>query len=115
MTKEQAKKRIEYLRDTIEYNSRLYYENDAPEISDYEYDAMFRELGELEVEFPEVLKAHFTPESLKALIRVLALDPRPQYQDFPDKVYGMPYEDYDIRFRVADGVLQVVEIKSLRS
>ena len=74
-----------------------------------------RRWQELEVEFPEVLKAHFTPESLKALIRVLALDPRPQYQDLPDKVYGMPYEDYDIRFRVADGVLQVVEVKSLRS
>lgn len=53
MTREQAEKRIKYLRDKIEYNSKLYYENDAPEISDYEYDAMFRELGELEGEFPE--------------------------------------------------------------
>ena len=54
MTREQAEKRIEYLKDRIEYNSRLYYENDAPEISDYEYDAMFRELCELEAEFPEL-------------------------------------------------------------
>ncbi|MBO7303818.1 MAG: NAD-dependent DNA ligase LigA [Clostridia bacterium] len=54
MTREQAKIRIDELRKTIEYNSRLYYENDAPEISDYEYDAMFRELGDLEAQFPEL-------------------------------------------------------------
>lgn len=70
-----------------------------------------RRWEELEVDFPEALQSHFTTDSLKALIRVLALDPRPQYQDLPDKVYGMPYEDYDIRFRVADGVLTVVEVK----
>ena len=48
-----AKERIEYLSKQIEYNSKLYYENDAPEISDYEYDAMFRELQNLESEYPE--------------------------------------------------------------
>ena len=53
MTKECAEKRIEELRRIIEHNSKLYYEEDAPEISDYEYDALFRELGELEAEFPE--------------------------------------------------------------
>ena len=53
MTREEAKSRIEYLRERIEYNSKLYYEKDAPEISDYEYDAMFRELGDLEAEYPE--------------------------------------------------------------
>ena len=54
MIREDAEKRINYLREKIEYNSKLYYENDAPEISDYEYDAMFRELCELESEFPEL-------------------------------------------------------------
>ncbi len=53
MKREDAEKRIKFLREIIEYNSRLYYEQDAPEISDYEYDAMFRELGDLEAEFPE--------------------------------------------------------------
>ena len=50
----EAEKRIEYLRKTLEYNSRLYYEKDAPEISDFEYDALFRELGDLETEFPSL-------------------------------------------------------------
>lgn len=54
MTREEAVKRIKELTEIIEYNSRLYYEKDAPEISDYEYDALFRELGDLEREFPEL-------------------------------------------------------------
>lgn len=53
MTRTDAEKRINYLREEIEYNSKLYYEKDAPKISDYEYDAMFRELCDLEAEFPE--------------------------------------------------------------
>ena len=48
-----AEERIKQLRKIIEYNSKLYYEKDAPEISDYEYDALFRELCDLEKEFPE--------------------------------------------------------------
>ncbi len=50
----EVKARVEYLRKTLEYNSRLYYENDAPEISDYEYDSLFRELVELEEKYPEL-------------------------------------------------------------
>ncbi len=54
MNNSEANKRIEYLRSVIEHNSRLYYVQDAPEISDYEYDALFRELQELEEKFPEL-------------------------------------------------------------
>ena len=54
MNVKEAEARIKYLRDQIIYNSKLYYENDAPVISDYEYDAMFRELGDLEAQFPEL-------------------------------------------------------------
>lgn len=70
-----------------------------------------RRWEELTVVFPEPLQKVFPPESLAALTRVLALDPRPQYQDNPDKIYGMPYEGYDIRFRVANGTLTVLEVK----
>ena len=54
MNVKEAESRIKYLREQIAYNSKLYYENDAPAISDYEYDMMFRELGELEAQFPEL-------------------------------------------------------------
>ena len=48
------KKRIEELRRLLRYHSKLYYEKDEPEISDYEYDMMFRELTELEAAHPEL-------------------------------------------------------------
>ena len=54
MNIKEAESRINYLREQIAYNSKLYYENDAPVISDYEYDAMFRELGDLEAAYPEL-------------------------------------------------------------
>ena len=54
MTIEQARTRIQSLRKTITHHAKLYYENDAPEISDYEYDALFRELTELEEAWPEL-------------------------------------------------------------
>ncbi len=57
MTKQEAFLRIEHLRREIEINSKLYYENDAPKISDYEYDMMFRELTELEEKFPALQTA----------------------------------------------------------
>ena len=53
MEKAQAGKRIAELRKTLAYHARLYYQLDAPEISDYEYDALFRELSELEAAYPE--------------------------------------------------------------
>lgn len=54
MELEIARKRVEELRRIIAYNAELYYEKDAPEISDYEYDALFRELGDLEAQYPEL-------------------------------------------------------------
>lgn len=46
-------KEIKELREKIEYHSRLYYEQDKPEISDYEYDMMYRRLQDLEEKYPE--------------------------------------------------------------
>ncbi|MDO4811941.1 MAG: NAD-dependent DNA ligase LigA [Eubacteriales bacterium] len=47
------KERIKQLRETLEYHSRRYYDQDAPEISDYEYDMLQRELRLLEEAHPE--------------------------------------------------------------
>ncbi len=57
--KEGAKARIEELRRQLEHHNRQYYVLDAPEISDAEYDALFRELQKLEGSFPNLV----TPES----------------------------------------------------
>ena len=55
MELEQAKKRVEELRAVIEKNNRLYYDQDAPELEDFEYDALMRELRTLENQFPQLL------------------------------------------------------------
>lgn len=52
-----ARKRVEFLRAEIGRHRRLYYENDAPEISDAEYDGLERELAELETLFPDLASA----------------------------------------------------------
>ena len=57
MELEQAKKRVKELRAIIEKNNRLYYDQDAPELEDFEYDALTRELKELEARFPQLVTA----------------------------------------------------------
>ena len=59
MEKTAAEKRISELRDLVRYHSRLYYELDAPELDDYEYDLLYHELLDLENAFPELI----TPDS----------------------------------------------------
>ena len=54
---EMAKKRIEELREQIDYHSRRYYDQDAPEIEDDEFDALTRELRKLEGEYPQLITA----------------------------------------------------------
>lgn len=57
MDKTAAEKRIAELRDLVRYHSRLYYELDAPELDDYEYDLLYHELLDLETDFPELVTA----------------------------------------------------------
>ena len=65
----------------------------------------------LEVHIPESFQAIFPPEILQTLYEVLALDPRPHYQDDPHKVYGMPFMGKDVRFTVSsEGLLLVVDV-----
>ena len=65
----------------------------------------------LEVHIPESFQAIFPPEILQTLYEVLALDPRPHYQDDPHKVYGMPFMGKDVRFTVSsEGKLLVVDV-----
>ena len=62
---ETAQRRTEELRGLLNYHSRLYYEQDAPEIEDYEYDRLLRELEELEAAYP-ALATEDSPTPLAA-------------------------------------------------
>lgn len=53
MDRQTAEKRIAELRATIEHHNRLYYQQDAPEVSDAEYDRLLRELQDLESLYPD--------------------------------------------------------------
>ena len=64
---------------------------------------------ELEVVIPEDVSTLFSIDEMASLKQVLALDPRPRYQEDPERIYGMPFGSYDIRFNVAGSVLTVVE------
>ena len=55
MNKAEAKKRIEELREKTEYYAKKYYDDDKPEISDFEYDMLMVELRNLEKEYPEFI------------------------------------------------------------
>ena len=56
----------------------------------------------------------FTEEQRLALTEILALDPRPAYQDKPDKEYAMPFDGADVHFKVQEGVVTVTGYLPLR-
>ena len=63
----------------------------------------------LRVDIPEAVARRFSVDELLALRDLLAQDPRPRYHDDPARLYGMPYAGRDVKFRVADGTVTVVE------
>ncbi len=65
----------------------------------------------LEVVVPDAVASRYSSDELAALRKVLSLDPRPHYQDNPEKVYGMIYAGKDVKFRVEGDVLTVVEVE----
>ena len=65
----------------------------------------------LEVEIPEELLLKLPNEQQGCVREILAEDPRPSYQNDPDRVYGMEYAGYEIKFRVKDYRLTVCEIE----
>lgn len=64
----------------------------------------------LTVVVPPEMEAALGADATAVLRQVLALDPRPHYQNDANKTYGMPFEGRDVRFTVHGNVLTVVEI-----
>ncbi len=64
----------------------------------------------LEVDFPEQWLSRIPPERREALFSVLAHDPRPSYQNDPERIYGLEFAGFDIKFTVLDKVLTVCEV-----
>ena len=64
----------------------------------------------LDVAFPDALLAILPAEKRQAAISVLSHDPRPSYQRKPDRIYGLTFAGYDIRFTVEDSTLTVAAV-----
>lgn len=67
----------------------------------------------LKVDFPVHLLELFPKDKQEAAIGVLSHDPRPSYQRKPDRVYGITFAGFDIRFTVNEDVLHVKEVVAL--
>lgn len=65
----------------------------------------------LTVDFPPELLARFDAGERQGLLSALAADPRPRYQDDPERVYGMRYDGRNVRFTVRDGRVFVTEVE----
>lgn len=67
---------------------------------------------ELEVVFPEEFASFFSADELASLKEILALDPRPRYQDDPRKEYGLLFAGRNIRFSVEGETLTVIDVQA---
>lgn len=66
----------------------------------------------LKVEIPDQIKERLDGQFIETLTEILAHDPRPSYHHDPERIYGFPYEGYEIKFKVKDDVLTVVEVQN---
>ena len=67
----------------------------------------------LQVDFPSSLLQKLPSDKQEAAIGVLSHDPRPSYQRKPDRIYGVGFAGFDIRFTVKDNILSVLEVNEL--
>lgn len=75
----------------------------AAEVADYT----------LQVEFPPYLLERFPKEKQKAIVEVLRQDPRPAYHKDGEREYGVAFAGFNVRFRVENGVLTVLDVEKM--
>lgn len=101
MDKTQAKERIEELHKLTEYYAKKYYDDDKPEISDFEYDMLMNELKNLEKEFPEFISADSLTQKVGGTVKegfekVIHEVPLQSLQD----VFSIEeVEDFDVKMK----------------
>lgn len=112
MNKKEAKERIEYLRKTVEYHAKRYYDDDAPEISDFEYDMLMVELRNLEKEFPEFNSAESLTQKVGGHVKegFEKVEHEVPLQSLQDVFSIQDVEDFDKRMQekaVENGIKEV--------
>lgn len=99
----------------IDIKPYLPYADSRPEASGGfgEKKRDFRMPVQFPLEISRKMGSLMTLDQRDALADILSLDPRPSYQDDPDREYGMTYGAFNVKFRVEDGVLRVTDIAEL--
>ena len=101
MNKTEAKKRIEELRKKTEYYAGKYYDDDKPEISDFEYDMLMVELRNLENEFPDLKSKDSLTEKVGGHVKegFKKVNHEVPLQSLQDVFSFEEVEDFDVRIR----------------
>ena len=114
MDKKQAKKRIDELNKLTAYYAEKYYDEDKPEISDFEYDMLMNELKNLEKEFPEFVSRSSLTQKVGGTVKegFAKVEHEVPLQSLQDVFSFEEVEDFDIKMRKEDtNVTYVVETK----
>ena len=98
--------------DKGELVTRVYlpYTDSHPDAKGGFAQAQHSEEEMLTVEITPEMADRLPKEKMEALRQVLAADPRPRYQDNPERIYGFAFADREIHFRVKEGTLTVTSI-----
>ncbi len=114
MDREQAKNRIEELNKLTAYYAKKYYDEDKPEISDFEYDMLMNELKNLEKEYPEYISKNSLTQKVGGNVKegFAKVEHEVPLQSLQDVFSFEEVQDFDIRMRKEDtNVTYVVETK----
>ena len=85
----------------------LPFADSAPDAKTGKYGTEYT--TKLKVVIPQSVAALFSEAQLRTLREVLSFDPRPGYQDDPERIYGFEYGKYDVRFTVDGQMLTVID------
>ena len=67
----------------------------------------------LKLNYQESLLSSMTTQDKKALLEILQRDPRPQYHDDPQRIYGMSYGKFEVKFRVDKDELYLISVEKV--
>ena len=113
MNKKQAEKRIKELRAILDYHAKKYYDEDSPEISDFEYDMLMNELKNLEKQFPEFITKDSLTQKVGGNVKegFEKVEHEVPLQSLQDVFSYDELRDFDIRVRKEVTPKYVVETK----
>ena len=114
MNKAQAKKRIDELNKLTEYYAKKYYDDDAPEISDFEYDMLMVELKNLEAKYPEFISKDSLTQKVGGTVKegFEKVEHEVPLQSLQDVFSFEDLDDFDVKMKKFSNKLKyVVETK----